>query len=187
MKRTAAGILIGAVVYFGWGMISWMVLPWHNTTLKKLPEEQLIMDTLKTVIAEPGFYVFPNCKGPDGQMMDKNVSAEKFKKGPNGAVIFSPGGREPMPPQAFIIEILANLLIAAISMVLLRLTRDRVTSIVPRALMIAFVGLLVGAAAHVPYWNWFQFPADFTRVAVLDSVIGFFLLGFAQAKFVPEN
>ena len=32
-----AGALVGAVVYFVWGFVSWMVLPWHNDTVRALP------------------------------------------------------------------------------------------------------------------------------------------------------
>lgn len=186
MKKPIIGVFIGAVVYFVWGMVSWLVFPWHDAVIKKLPEEQLIMDTLKTVVTEPGFYFFPCDKGPDGRR-DEKAFREKFMKGPNGVVVFSPGGREPMPPRVFLTEILANLVLASITMMLLCLTRDRVKGLVPRAFLIASGGLMVGMAVHVPYWNWFQFPVDFTRVAILDVVIGFLVLGVAQAKFVPQD
>ena len=186
MKKTITGILVGAFVYYVWCMISWMVLPWHNTTMKKLPEEQLIMDTLKTVITEPGFYSFPSGHGDDGKY-DMKIWSEKFKKGPTGVVVFAPGGHEAMPPRVYIVGILSSLLLSSLGMMFLCLSRDRVKSIIPRALLIACGGILSGLAVHVPYWNWFQFPLDFSRVAMADTVISFFLMGFALSKFVPED
>jgi hypothetical protein len=72
-----------------------MVLPWHAKTVKHLPEEQLITDTLKTVITEPGFYVFPHGTNQEGKV-DQKLWAEKYRRGPVGNLIFSPNGTEPM-------------------------------------------------------------------------------------------
>ncbi len=186
MKKPVIGIILGTVVCFVWGAVSWMVLPWHNSSIRTLPEEQLIMDTVKTVVSDPGFYIFPSNKTPNGQM-DKKLWEEKYKKGPNGILVFSPGGHDFMPPQAFLFDILSNLIIASITMLILNLSRDRVKSIVPRAFLVAAIGIAVGTAAHGMYWNWFHFPTDFTCVALADTFISFLLLGFTQAKFVAES
>ena len=34
MKRLFWGTVLGGLVVFGWGAISWMVLPWHASTLR---------------------------------------------------------------------------------------------------------------------------------------------------------
>lgn len=185
MKKIGLGILAGAAVLFVWGAVSWMFLPWHNGTIKRLPEEQLITDTLKTVIKEPGFYSFPGHEGPDGKK-DDGAWAEKYRRGPIGSVVFQPAGAEPMAPSNFLCEIVGNLAAAAVTMLILYLSRDRVKGIVPRALLVTAVGLVVGVSAHMTYWNWFRFPGDFTAVNVLDGLMGFLLMGLTQAKFVPE-
>ena len=87
----------------------------------------------------------------------------------------------------FVVEIIGCLLIATVSMLLLLLSRDRVRSIVPRAFLVASLALVVGTTAHLTYWNWFHFPLDFTLVNICDNVLGFLILGFAQAKFVPQG
>lgn len=186
MKKNIAGILIGTVVLFGWGFVSWMVLPWHNSTVKTMPEEQLISDTLKTVIPDPGFYFFPSHTNAAG-VKDDVAWTEKYKKGPHGVVIFSPQGQEPMQPCNFLVEIAANLLIAAVAMVLLSLCRDRVRGLIPRMVMVGALGLVVWAGSDLPYWNWFGFPTDFSMVALWDHLVGFLLLGLAEAKFVSEQ
>ena len=52
MKKAILGTLLGAIVYFVWGAASWMLIPWHAATTKAVPQEQLVSDTLKTVIKE---------------------------------------------------------------------------------------------------------------------------------------
>ena len=186
MKRPVVGILMGTAVLFAWGAVSWMVLPWHNKTIKKLPEEQLITDTLKTVVTSPGFYSFPGHPGPESQI-DEGAWREKYRRGPIGVVIFSPTGKEPMTSTNFLAEIAGDFVIALISMILLSLSRDRVQNILPRAVFVMSLGLVAGMATHMTYWNWFNFPLDVTVVNILDLMVGFLLLGFSQAKFVPET
>jgi len=186
MKKPVIGILLGTAVLFVWGAASWMLLPWHSNTIKKFPEEQLVMDTLKTVVTEPGFYFFPSHEGPDGRM-DDGAWAMKYKHGPIGVMAFSPAGRTPLGSANFLSEIGSDFIVALVTMMLLCLSRDRVQSTVPRALLVMSIGLVVGMAAHVTYWNWFVFPAGFTVVNIADGLVGFLLLGFSQAKFVPES
>lgn len=186
MKKTLLGVFVGALVYFVWGMVSWMVLPWHSHTMKDLPEEQLISDTLKTVVSEPGYYAFPSDKNPDGKK-DMALWSEKYRKGPVGAIVFSPAGKEPMGAVNFIVGIVGDFIIAIVGMMLLLLTRDRVTSVFPRALLVMSVGLVVAVAVHLPYWNWMNFPLDFTLVSMADSLVSFLLMGFAQSAFLPRS
>lgn len=49
MKKPLIGIVLGALAMFIWGNISWMVLSWHEWNIKRLPEEQLITDTKRTL------------------------------------------------------------------------------------------------------------------------------------------
>lgn len=184
MKKPVIGILIGSAVLFLWGAISWMVLPFHNQTIKKLPEEQLISDTLKTVVEEPGLYFFPG--HDNGNEVDRAAWAEKYKRGPVGVISFSPTGKTPMDAKNFIFEIVSDVVIAAIGMLLLLLTRDRVKSLFPRALLVALLGVIAAISGHAMYWNWMHFPGGFIFVNAADTVFSFFLLGFALAKFTPE-
>jgi len=186
MGKPLVGVLVGAVAYFVWGMLSWTVIPWHNRVVKTLPEEQLITDTLKTVIAEPGFFLFPSMN-QNGKMMDHTAFAERYMKGPTGVIAFSTGGKDWMGPRKYIVAWLAAFAIAAISMLLLCLIRDRVTGTLPRILLVTSIGAVVFLAPHLSYWNWLSFPSDYTTVAAADSLAAFFVLGWAQVFFVPKS
>lgn len=185
MKKTIFGVVAGTVVFFVWGMTSWMFLPWHTNTIKTLPEEQLITDTLKTVISEPGYYAFPSMTH-NGEAMDRKAFAEKSAAGPVGAIIFKPEGNA-MNARMVLVGLVSNFGIALVGMLLLLLTRDRVRTFFHRALLVASLGVVVGLATHISYWNWMGFPSDFTAVSFLDSIVTFFLMGLAQAPFVPRD
>jgi hypothetical protein len=180
MKKPMFGVLCGAIAYFVWGMLSWTVIPWHNHVVKTLPEEQLISDTLKTVVTEPGVYIFPSLTS------DRATFAERFGKGPTGTLAFSLGGRTFMGPKKFLTAIASAFVVAAVTMMLLCAARERVKAIFPRALMVAAVGVAVFFSAQLTLWNWFSFPFDFTMVSAADSLAAFFILGLVQAPFAPR-
>ena len=186
MKRTVAGVLLGAVAYFVWGALSWTVIPWHNATVKPLPQELLITDTMKTVIKESGFYVFP---GPDAVASGDEAKAkwmERLRRGPVGAVAISLTGHD-MNGALYLKQFLSNVCQAALVMFILLAARDRYRTVGCRALLAGSLGLLAGVAVHVQHRLWFSFPLGFTVVNILDLTVGFAILGAVMAKFVPEG
>jgi hypothetical protein len=185
MKKPLIGIVLGALAMFIWGNISWMVLSWHEWNIKRLPEEQLITDTLKTVVEEPGFYTFPSYKTETGRM-DQKEWIEKYKKGPVGMMAYAPIGGNPMGANKFLVFIGINLLTAAVAMMVLLASRDRVKSCIQRVLLITSLGLVVWLSGHVPYSNWFHFPWSYTFVYLFDNLITFFILGLTLSVFVPK-
>ena len=179
------GALIGAVVYFAWGAASWMLLPWHEANMKRLPEETLIMDTLRVVAKEPGLYAFPCGRDARDGKEPKEDFAARHKKGPVGLLVYQPGGKDLPMASNFAASFVNSLATVLGLMALLSLSRGRVKGLMPRALLCAAAGAFVWIVAHVPYWNWFGFPAGYTLTLLGDLVAGFFLAGLAISRFVP--
>lgn len=186
MRKMILGAVVGAVVYFAWGMVSWMALPWHDATMRSLPEEQLLTDTMRVVVKEPGVYYFPSGRTPEGRM-DPAQYAEKYKRGPAGFMAFSPGGTEPMSGGTLVVSFLSGLFIAAVLIAVFGVSRDRVIGRLSRIALAGAVGLAAAVASHVAYWNWFGFGGDFTLVQVADVVFCFALVGAVVSFFVPRS
>lgn len=183
MKKAVVGTVLGAVVFYVWGALSWMVIPWHDAAIRPLPQEQLVSDTLKTVVKDPGLYMFPHAVDAQGNR-DQAAWAARYQAGPIGWLIFSPEGKPPMSPAVFVRGFVNALAIAALLMWIL--WASRLARTVHRIHLAAAVGLIAGLAVHVSHWNWLGFPAAFTIVGVLDLLAGFILMGAAQSKFVPS-
>src|SRR5437762_5003838 len=87
-------ILLSAVIVFVASSILHMVLPFHKSDYRKLPDEDKVTDTLRRVGVTPGrVYVIPYCtmkemKSPEVQ--------EKFKRGPIGLITIRPSGAPAM-------------------------------------------------------------------------------------------
>jgi hypothetical protein len=75
-------ILLSAVIVIVASSILHMVLPIHKSDYRKLPDEDRVLDALRTAGVTPGrVYFFPFTNHKD---MKKPEVAEKFKRGPVG-------------------------------------------------------------------------------------------------------
>jgi hypothetical protein len=72
-------ILLSAVFVFLASSILHMLLPWHRSDYRKVPNEDKFMDTLRPLSVPPGDYMVPS---PHGADMRSPEFKEKFKKGP---------------------------------------------------------------------------------------------------------
>lgn len=82
-------ILLSAVIVFVASSILHMVLPYHRSDYRKLPDEEKVLAALRAVNLTRGLYNFPftthkEMKSPEVQ--------EKFKQGPVGFITVFPSG-----------------------------------------------------------------------------------------------
>jgi len=82
-------IVLAAVIVFVASSIMHMVLPYHRSDYRKLPDEEKVTSALRAVGLKQGLYTFPftthkEMKSPEVQ--------EKFKQGPVGFLTVFPSG-----------------------------------------------------------------------------------------------
>jgi nucleoside recognition membrane protein YjiH len=83
-------ILLSAVIVFVASSIIHMALPIHKNDYRKLPDEEKVLDGLRTAGVTPGReYRFPYCTQKEMKSPETN---EKFKRGPVGLLIIMPNG-----------------------------------------------------------------------------------------------
>jgi hypothetical protein len=87
-------IVLSAVVVFVGSSILHMVLPYHRSDYKPLPDEERVMAVLRGVGLKRGLYVFPFCMPKD---MKSPAAVEKYKAGPVGMMTIFPSGPPAMP------------------------------------------------------------------------------------------
>src|SRR6201981_1282861 len=87
-------ILLSAVIVFVASSILHMVLPYHQSDYRKLPEEDKVVDALRAAGVTPGpVYHFPHTTH---QEMKSPEVVEKFKRGPVGLLTVIPSGAPAM-------------------------------------------------------------------------------------------
>lgn len=82
-------ILLSAVIVFVASSIIHMLLPYHRSDYKQLPDEDKVRATLRAGNLQRGLYVFPFCSHKD---MKSPAMMEKYKEGPVGFLTIVPNG-----------------------------------------------------------------------------------------------
>src|SRR5258708_6905138 len=87
-------ILLSAVIVFVASSIMHMVLPYHKSDYRKLPDEDKVVDALRAAGVTPGpVYHFPHTTHKE---MKSPEVVEKFKRGPIGLLTVIPSGAPAM-------------------------------------------------------------------------------------------
>jgi hypothetical protein len=86
-------ILLAAVIVFIASSIMHMVLPYHHSDYKQIPEEEKVMAPLGALKLPPGVYVVPFCTH---KTMKLPETQEKYKKGPVGILTLYPNQQPAM-------------------------------------------------------------------------------------------
>ncbi len=84
-------ILLSAVIVFLASSLLHMVLTYHRSDYKKLPDEDGVLEAMRKQSLAPGIYQFPYCVSPKG--MKSPAVMEKFKRGPVGLITVMPSGQ----------------------------------------------------------------------------------------------
>lgn len=87
-------ILLAAVLVFIASSIIHMVLPYHQSDYRQLPDEDKLRAALRSAGLAPGLYSFPYCTHKD---MNSAETKAKFVEGPVGFMTIFPTGPIVMP------------------------------------------------------------------------------------------
>lgn len=83
-------IVLSAVIVFIASSIMHMVLPYHKSDYRKLPNEDKALNGLRGEALAPGTYHFPHCASHKD--MNSPEYVDKLKRGPVGLVTIMPSG-----------------------------------------------------------------------------------------------
>src|SRR5258708_34747541 len=87
-------IVLSAVIVFVASSLIHMVLKYHQTDYRQLPEEDKLLTALRPAGLTPGLYHFPFCTHKD---MNTPVMQERYKQGPVGFLTIYPSAPPAMP------------------------------------------------------------------------------------------
>jgi len=87
-------ILLSAIIVFVASSLIHMVLKYHQSNYRQLPDEEKLLAAMRPANLTPGLYTFPFCTHTN---MKSPEILEKFKQGPVGFVIVRPTGIVNLP------------------------------------------------------------------------------------------
>ena len=184
IKRVLLAGLLGGAAMFLASVITHLVLPLGEVGIQSLPNDEAVISVLRDNIRECGLYFFPGMATHPTPEQQKQWEA-RYRAGPTGILIFHPRGSEPMNPLQLLTELASNLLLAFV--VAWLLSRATLAGFGVRLLFVALIGLVVGLAIPVSYWNWFGFPGAYTLAEMANEVIGFSAAGLVIAGLVKPS
>lgn len=185
-RKVLAGIL-GGIAFFAWSSIAHLATGLGQVGLSELPNEQAVVDNLKTNVAAPGLYFFPGYGlGPNATHAQKMAAMKnlspRIKAGPVGLMVYHPTGYDALSPRQMLIELGTNILQVLIAVFLLGQTR--IYSFAGRWWFITMAGILAAISTNISYWNWYGFPGNYTAAYVSVIAIGFVCAGLVAAALV---
>lgn len=187
-KKIILGGLVGAVIVFIVSSLWHTVLGLGEVGVKALPNEEAVAVAMRAAITQPGFYIFPAPNMTPGrskeqQNADMAAYMSKYREGPNGILIYSPGGHDFNYGRALIQQFLFNL-VAALLLAWILGVGAAGTSYGGRALIVLLAGIFAGVVCVLPYWNWYGFPLNYVCADIASWVVAWGIGGLGMAKIV---
>lgn len=182
MKRVWIAILVGGLISFAWSAITHMVLPTGTAGLKILPNEDAVLGPMRESIPEAGLYLFPGIDMHASPSKEEQAAWEaKWRRGPNGLLLYHPTGTDPMPPRLMLLEFLTDIVCAGIAaLILAQIAGGRLK----RALTVASLGLFAWFAVSASQWIWYAYPGAFILAEAADHVGAWLLSGLVMAGMI---
>jgi hypothetical protein len=160
-------ILLSAVIVFVASSIMHMLLPYHRSDYRQLPDEDKTLAGLRAAGLKRGLYVFPFCTHKD---MKSPAIVEKYKQGPVGFMTILPSGPPALP--RFLIQWLVFCLLIGFFVAYLT------AHTVPSGANYLVVFRVVGTAAFLAYGLgnlsngiWKGQPWSVTVKEVIDGLV----------------
>lgn len=167
-------IIIATLALFFWNAASWMALPFHNQSLKTLPDQVLKFSEISTFKLEEGVYHYPGIPQDNSNESLKKIK-EKLNDGPRIPImVYRSGPTSLFDPMDFFVSFLSNLFVVVCVFLLMASQNTYTwTSVIINGILI---GVIVSTAAEISKMNWFDLPWSFTLPYILDHLIGILII-----------
>lgn len=174
------GAFIGGVVMFLYLSASWILLPWHKTTIMSFKDESAVASALSGNAEKSGIYLLSQ------QKASKAKDAAMVQSKPFAFVsVFADGfdmkkNMKRHLGQVFLLCLFNALLLTAL------LKKGSCCGGCPIMFSMG-IGLLVAGASHLPELIYYHFPLRYTLVGIADDFLSFTLAGAVIAKCILKS
>ncbi len=183
-KRLVVAWLAGILTIYVWGALSHMVLL-KGAGFSRMPDEQRVVTALQGSLERDGLYLFPS---PDfsGRAPPEETQAweRRFLAGPTGMIVYHPAGSSPVSGRKLGLQLLADMIAAAIAVHLIRRMRGSVWA---NASTVGLLGVFAIASVATIFWNWYGFPHAFFVAVCIDMIVGWSLTGVVITALVTRR
>jgi hypothetical protein len=172
MTRRLLLSLLGSLILFFWGFVGHVALGLYDPAFHHFEDEAAVAAVVEANARGAGIHYLP---------------AEPLRDGSQAEVFFNvvPAGER----SGFGAMVGRDLLIGAVAVfaVLTLLGGGHGGGYWQSVGRFALAGFALGFVVHAYYWNWFDFPALYFGLSVLDQVIGWTLVGLALSPLLLRS
>jgi hypothetical protein len=183
-KRLVIAWLAATLLIYVWGALSHMVLL-KGAGFSQIPDDQRFATALQGLLPADGLYAFPS---PDfsGRATPEETAAweRRFLAGPTGLIVYHPAGSSPVSGRKLALQLLADMIAAAIAVYLVSRLRGRGWE---KALTVGLLGVFAIASVATIFWNWYGFPHAFFVAQCVDLIVGWSITGVAIAAIMTAR
>ncbi|MGB0992061.1 MAG: hypothetical protein ACPG32_06285 [Akkermansiaceae bacterium] len=175
MLRLLLATLVGALVAFAWGFLSWEMIGWH--TPQSFDDPAAVSKALVENAPKQGVYILPETT-PDGP------DVEALTRGPflyatiRPSKLDAPWSFSTSLAKSFAVNFFACLIIAICVM------RIRARRFISRASIGITLGLFASISAILPHHVWFELSGTHLLAQFLDPLVAYSLAGIAIACII---
>jgi hypothetical protein len=180
--RIFIGSIVGALVVFVWGFLSWEVLGLYDKSITSMPNADVVVPVLKTNVGQTGAYFFPPM--PENQADPAAMTAweEQHKAGPIGMLMYRAEGSATMDMmtmvRGFCIYFVASMLLSCVMMA------AQLRNFILRMAFVIIAAAFAVMVCHISTWNWMMFPDKYALAMTADTMVGWTIAGFFLAIIV---
>ena len=192
-KRVLLGAVVGGIVVFIVGSLLHTVLGLGEVGVKAIPQEEALLFAMRAAVHESGFYYFPAPNMTPGRskeqvQADNAAFTAKSKQEPSGILVLTAPSGSPMNfgkllGGEFVIDVVAAFILACI----LAMGAGGRSSYWKRVFAVTLAGLFAGLFLGLEYWNWYNFPSNYTCAYIGTVLIDWFFAGLAMAAIVKQS
>ena len=167
-------IVVSAVAVFILSFIANVLLPHHKGDWKKLPNEEAVLEAVRSGNVPAGQYMYPYCDMKDWKDPEKKA---RYEKGPQGILVAWPG--VPSMPRnlvlTFIYYLVVGIFVGYLASIVLPVGTDymmvfRVTAV---------AAIMAYCLGGIPGVIWFGYSWRCTWMYIIDGVVyGLVTAGF---------
>jgi hypothetical protein len=185
MKKILIGGVVGGIIVYIWSALAWVAIPVHKSSLHSIPNEDVVINAMRSTMKDGGVYIFPGM--PEGSDQAAATAwAQKYQQGPIGMIMYSPAGSNTMMPSQLIFGLIVDILAGILGAWFLSRSTAVASSYMARVSYFGMLGIFVALVTHITHLIWLGFPWDYTAAMIADSIIGWLLGGLGIGAIVKE-
>ena len=190
-KKIFLGGLLGGVVVFLMSAVFHMATHLGEVGIHGMPNEDAMREILRGSIHEPGIYAIPWADMSSGKSKEQQDAANaaymaKYQQGPTAMLIYAPGGVEFKFGKLLLNQFLFSL-VGAFLIAWVLATTAGATTYGTRVMIVVVAALFGGFVYTLPYWNWYNFPANYICAEIGTWVVSWFVGGLAMAAVIKKT